>query len=492
MFEITSIPVAPAAATRVEEVEFATDTVIGGLSQRAEIEAAERARKEEAEKMAQRRSRARTRTILPGQRVPIDVVIPKESFLRGRESVGVLKARYAARPKRRTVPTFVPPGLAELGVRADTVVSKADEASIKRSIEKASSYVQDSSWPEEELPTTDSIVSATLEQMRKKGITNFNNLCGVSWANPMRWEAFLQADRPVMDFQTAMMDIQQGLMAKMENVFHSDDLHAVSLARLFASLLLNGLRDPAGLIPALRELQFHHQGTTEALAQAALTTDPYAQASIVAVALLNTSAFIAFFRHTRKRHVWRAKHYRPSAQIRSIPTITFTIDILLTIALRPVDFAMDLRPDLLSQWSNENLERFVTWPAFAHLDMDEVNSHESLVAELTRQIAVGSKHRGKFQLPFQRGGFIHAVIAQPGESREWQEFATAAKKSAGPEQLFAEGIERRCLPRWLMILIMSDQVEQYYYPYASFADPFRAKYIVEATVRIVGEPPEDQ
>jgi hypothetical protein len=191
-----------------------------------------------------------------------------------------------------------------------------------------------------------------------------------------------------MDFEAALLEVQASFMEKSTKIFMGSDLPAISLARLFASLLINGLRNPAGLLPALRALQSPH--IADAIFKASQSQDTHAQASIVAIVLLNTFALVPYLKRVRRRPHYLDRHYRPSAQIRSSSNLSLAIHVLLPLAWRQVDFAIDIRPDMLSTWSSENLDRFVTWPAFSRLDIDEVDGPDAL--------AVGANGRGRFQV----------------------------------------------------------------------------------------------
>jgi hypothetical protein len=355
---------------------------------------------------------------------------------------------------------------------------------VARQLDLAARYLPDpEDAPGEPLPPTPAVVAAALKRLHWSPPSTYP-FYDFALASPPRKEAFFTADRPLADFETAMIELQGPFMQKTKHTLYSDDVEAVDLARLFAVLLLNGLSDSAALVSAVRALQIHALEPVLADAQAA--PDPYAQASLIAIALLNRSLFIPFLRQVRRRRPRFIRHYRRSALVASAGTVQLAIDLLREVALRSFDFALEATPDLVARWGPEMIERFIATPAFAYLDMEEVRNPEELVDELVRQVGIGVRPKVWFQI--QRG-FLQAVAAQamPVERIEWQAFVDAVKRFPTVEELFDEGMRRGTLHIWLMMILRSDVVEQYYYAHASIAAPFRARFLVDATVRVLSQ-----
>jgi hypothetical protein len=351
-------------------------------------------------------------------------------------------------------------------------------------IDIAAKYLPTDDWEDETLPTTQEIVGKTLDIISSNVSVNYRELFDFSIASPARISAFLETQSPMMEFQAIMIQIQGGFIQKTAKTVYSDDSDAILLARALASLLLNGLRNSANLLPALDALRnaVSIKGFNDILTQAANVTDPLSQASLIAIGLLNGSVYIAFLRQVWKRTDWLTKYYRPSAQIASTHTVSFVINVLLPLALRPIDFVLDPKPDLLAEWGSEMIDEFVDTPAFGYRDLEDVRKPDHLVKQLATQLTLGQRSKGLF-----RKSFIQAVATQPivTESPVWKDFVAAAKRSATPEQFINEGYQRKVLASWLMFLVMSDQVDQYYYPDASVADPFRARFLVDTTVQLM-------
>jgi hypothetical protein len=183
-----------------------------------------------------------------------------------------------------------------------------------------------------------------------------------------------EAERPQVDFEAALLELRASFMAKSTTTLLGSDLKAISLAWLFASLLINGFHLERPPIPH----------TSDAISAPSQSQDRHAQASIVAIVLLNTNAFVPFLRRVRRRPDYLARPYRPSAQIRSHSNLSLAVDVLLPLSWLQVDFAIESGPICSCGLSSKNLDRFVTWPAFSQLDVDDVDGCDAPAAELAR------------------------------------------------------------------------------------------------------------
>jgi hypothetical protein len=480
-FQITAIPVAEPTPAQVSEVQLEFDVGIAP-TRWEEIESAERARQEEAEKTLRRLARNRSRTIHRPPTLETLNAKPRETFLPNGPTVGLVQARYANLRKPRPVPEFAAPTLASLGV-SSVPPAGFDAQVTARQLELAARYLPEESEPGGPLPATAAIVTEALKKLDKAGQTNYD-FYDLSLTSRARREAFFTAERPVIDFETAMIELQGPFMQKDKGTLYSGDREAVELARLFAALMLNGLKDATALLSAVRALRI--PALQPVLADAEGAPDPYAQASLIAIALLNRSIFISFLRQVRRRQQRFIQHYRASALVASAGTLQLAIDLLRQVALRGLDFALDVVPDLVARWGSEMIDKFIVTPAFAYLDIEDCKTAEELVEELVRQLGIGLRPKGRFHI---QKGFLQAVAVQTMavERTDWETFVNAVKKFPTVEQLFAEGLRRGSLHTWLMMVVMSDPVDQYYYPYASIADPFRAKFLVDTTVRILNQ-----
>jgi hypothetical protein len=355
-----------------------------------------------------------------------------------------------------------------------------DAQSVERQIKKATARISETEvWEECSFAPTADLVQGTLERIKGKRVA-YKSLLDISEAPAARLSAFLSASAPIVDLESAIVMIPSNLIEKRSRNIYSDDPNAILLARFIAAFLLNGIRDAAGVIAAIRELQATARigALDDVLTTAAAVADSSAQASIIAIGFLNNSVFIPFLRQTRRYPDWLGTHYHRSALIASAQTVAFVIDLLMPLALKQVDFVLDQRHELLFEWGTEMIDKFVTTPVFAHLDLDEIRTKDELPRELARQLGFGQKSKGLFKKPFIQ---VVAMQQNGGDGT----FAAAVKKGGTVEQIFTEGVQKGCLPAWWMCLILSDLVDQYYFPYASVADPFRAKYILEAIVRIL-------
>jgi hypothetical protein len=147
------------------------------------------------------------------------------------------------------------------------------------------------------------------------------------------------------------------------------------------------------------------------------------------------------------------------------------------------------------------VERFVVAPAFAFLEIDDIDDDE-LPAEVGRQLLYGMKRKKlrAFSLQAPQFNFILAVATRHCDVEREQLAAFVAltkkvaekgtggilKKQKSLELWIAEGIRQRCLATSLLFLVVATPIViKWYKRDATLKDPFHANHFVRTVYRML-------
>jgi hypothetical protein len=313
---------------------------------------------------------------------------------------------------------------------------------------------------------------------------------------------FVDPAPPFTFFVTAITELVEQVSTSGLRTIYADTEVGSMFVFLIASLLLNGLRD--SLLPAMVAFQDFFPELEEIVNRASQEPDQNAQASIIALRLLNANCIIPFLKTVSKREPWVEHFYHKSAQIACDAVLEMSV-MILTPLMNILEFALEDIPDIVAKTKPSLLQHFITEPAFAYLEIDECRSPDDLGAFVARQLTYGLKVKRmhSFSLHVPQFLFILDVANQHFEfpNDELMAFVAFTKKLAedgtalssvsllkrqnSHELWIAEALRRRVLPSWLLFLIVSKSiVVEYYEADATLCDLYRANHFVAQVYRI--------
>ncbi|KAH0785800.1 surface protein [Histomonas meleagridis] len=408
------------------------------------------------------------------------------------ERLEKLKKKRSAQQKREV---FKVPSFEEISRNVKLSISM-----MSQSIDLMNSFLNELSdnindltlYPYTDKPTDD-LIEHSIITLQTEVKYDFSKEFDFSINPEFDLDAFNEKSEPDIQYITEISIIDQQLRF-VDQVSHNNDQITKHLCFLLTSLLLNGMKNFTGmdstepLVPLFQEVSVFLPELEPICVQMEQEKTTVNQALIGAAVMLENNSFGPFLHELKRSNDCLLRYYSKTALIRNddfLETLLISIENMFNTH----SFTVSPDPSIYQSEGTENIQKFILTPAFEYLDIDDIFEKESdVVSIISSQFYNGLKPKMLGFLADPWSVITDVSSIKRYQSAEWKNFVQSLSPfrkmnfvvKSKLEEWIKEGLKTKQLHIWLLcIIINQDKVHEHYFPEATLADLYRARYFAQ-------------